>query len=183
MKGLEPSTFCMASAGDRSRPFAPVRSNAPVAGLPVQANERKRTRANAEPCHSCHRVSCPTSESRQADGIDVPGPSDSEHAAFYCSAVSAFATHGTEVVRRDGGRPVVGGSKLKAQGVCSLVELTLKQSRVVTARTASQNDSEHGERETSHDLTVLVYERMDRVADARAAHTPVCTPRPQKTPI
>jgi hypothetical protein len=25
MKGLEPSTFCMANAGSRSRPFAPVR--------------------------------------------------------------------------------------------------------------------------------------------------------------
>ena len=57
MKGLEPSTFCMASASNRSRPFAPVRSNRLFAGLPVEASERNRTRANAEPCHSCHGIS------------------------------------------------------------------------------------------------------------------------------
>jgi hypothetical protein len=54
MKGLEPSTFCMASARKRSRPFAPVRSNWPFAAVSVEASERTRTRANAEPCHSCH---------------------------------------------------------------------------------------------------------------------------------
>jgi hypothetical protein len=40
--------------GKRERPFAPVRSNDLFAGLSVQASERERTRANAEPCHSCH---------------------------------------------------------------------------------------------------------------------------------
>jgi hypothetical protein len=54
MMGLEPTTFCMASASDRSRPFAPVRSNWPFAAVSVGASERKRTRANVEPCHSCH---------------------------------------------------------------------------------------------------------------------------------
>jgi hypothetical protein len=54
MMGLEPTTFCMANASARSRPFAPVRSNDLFAGLSVQASERERTRANAEPCHSCH---------------------------------------------------------------------------------------------------------------------------------
>jgi hypothetical protein len=48
MKGLEPSTFCMANASDRSHPFAPVRSNRPIAGFPVQVSEHDRTRANAE---------------------------------------------------------------------------------------------------------------------------------------
>jgi hypothetical protein len=54
MKGLEPSTFCMGSASDRSHPFAPVRSNGLLAAVSIGASERKRTRANAEPCHSCH---------------------------------------------------------------------------------------------------------------------------------
>jgi hypothetical protein len=54
MMGLEPTTFCMANASDRSHPFAPVRSNELFAGLSVQASERERTRANAEPCHPCH---------------------------------------------------------------------------------------------------------------------------------
>ena len=56
MKGLEPSTFCMANASVRSRPFAPVRSNPLFAELLVKSSERKRTRANAEPCHSCHSI-------------------------------------------------------------------------------------------------------------------------------
>jgi hypothetical protein len=54
MMGLEPTTFCMASASGRSRPFAPVRSNWPFAAVSVGASERERTRANAQPCHSCH---------------------------------------------------------------------------------------------------------------------------------
>jgi hypothetical protein len=54
MKGLEPSTFCMASASYRSLPFAVVRSTGLSAGVAVQASEHDRTRANAEPCHSCH---------------------------------------------------------------------------------------------------------------------------------
>jgi hypothetical protein len=36
MMGLEPTTFCMASASDRSLPFASVRSNRLFAGVPVQ---------------------------------------------------------------------------------------------------------------------------------------------------
>jgi hypothetical protein len=52
--GLEPTTFCMANARDRSHPFASVRSNGPFAAISVGARERTRTRANAEPCHSCH---------------------------------------------------------------------------------------------------------------------------------
>ena len=40
MKGLEPSTFCMANASDRSRRFAPVRSNDLFPGVSVQASER-----------------------------------------------------------------------------------------------------------------------------------------------
>jgi hypothetical protein len=42
MKGLEPSTFCMASASDRSRPFAPVRSTRCLQDLCPS----ERTRAN-----------------------------------------------------------------------------------------------------------------------------------------
>jgi len=56
MKGLEPSTCCMASASGRSIPFAPVRSNPLFARVPAQASERNRTRANVEPCHPCHGV-------------------------------------------------------------------------------------------------------------------------------
>jgi hypothetical protein len=52
--GLEPTTLCMANARSRSRPFAPVRSNELFAGVLVQMSEHERTRANAEPCHSCH---------------------------------------------------------------------------------------------------------------------------------
>ena len=54
MTGLEPTASCMASARSRSLPFAPVRSNRLLAALLVEASERMRTRANAEPCHSCH---------------------------------------------------------------------------------------------------------------------------------
>jgi hypothetical protein len=64
MKGLEPSTFCMANGGSRSRLFAPVRSNPLIAGGSVQTSERDRTRANVEPCHPCHRIRTPTSDSR-----------------------------------------------------------------------------------------------------------------------
>src|SRR6266542_3716554 len=56
MMGLEPTTFCMANASERARPFAPVRSNRLFAAVSVQASEPDRTRANAEPCHTCHRV-------------------------------------------------------------------------------------------------------------------------------
>jgi hypothetical protein len=61
MMGLEPTTFCMARASDvraRSRPFAPVRSNLKplVCRAFARASEHHRTRANAEPCHSCHAL-------------------------------------------------------------------------------------------------------------------------------
>jgi hypothetical protein len=52
--GLEPTTFCMANASERSGPFARVRSTRLFAGASVRSSERERTRANAEPCHSCH---------------------------------------------------------------------------------------------------------------------------------
>jgi cytochrome c553 len=55
MMGLEPTTFCMAS----EPAFASVRScslKRPARRASVQASERERTRANAEPCHSCHGV-------------------------------------------------------------------------------------------------------------------------------
>jgi hypothetical protein len=55
MKGLEPSTFCMANAGGRSRRFAPVRRNLPFAATSTSASERQRTRANAECSHCSHR--------------------------------------------------------------------------------------------------------------------------------
>jgi hypothetical protein len=46
MMGLEPTTFCMANASDRSLPFAPVRLNMLFAGLPsklANASEPERT--------------------------------------------------------------------------------------------------------------------------------------------
>jgi hypothetical protein len=46
MMGFEPTTFCMASAGDRSHPFAPVRSNRMFAAFSFRranATERERT--------------------------------------------------------------------------------------------------------------------------------------------
>jgi hypothetical protein len=52
--GLEPTTFCMAKAGARSRPFAPVRSNRLFAASSGRASERQRTRANAECSHCSH---------------------------------------------------------------------------------------------------------------------------------
>jgi hypothetical protein len=51
--GLEPTTFCMANASRRSRPFAQKRW---VSSKSARTSERDRTRANAEPCHSCHVV-------------------------------------------------------------------------------------------------------------------------------
>ncbi len=52
--GLEPTTFCMAKAGDRSRPFACVRRNLPFAAASARASERHRSRANAECSHCSH---------------------------------------------------------------------------------------------------------------------------------
>jgi len=46
MKGLEPSTFCMASASHRALPFAPVRFNPLFAGIShkrANATEPERT--------------------------------------------------------------------------------------------------------------------------------------------
>jgi hypothetical protein len=52
MKGLEPTTFCMANARDRSHPFASVRSNHLFAATTGRPSEPQRTRANAE-CSHC----------------------------------------------------------------------------------------------------------------------------------
>jgi hypothetical protein len=41
--GLEPTTFCMANARDRSHPFASVRSNHLFAATTVRASEPERT--------------------------------------------------------------------------------------------------------------------------------------------
>jgi hypothetical protein len=65
--GLERTTFCMANASSRSLLFAPVPSKALLAAASIQASERERTRANAEPCHPCHgagRASRRTSAAR-----------------------------------------------------------------------------------------------------------------------
>ncbi len=47
--------------GKCERPFAPVRARSLkqlFCRVRVQASERERTRANAEPCHSCHGIRC-----------------------------------------------------------------------------------------------------------------------------
>src|SRR6266511_2968939 len=70
MMGLEPSTFCMARSGGRSHPFAPVRSNRLFTGSSPDGANAKRTRANAEPCHSCHdSFGVETSRRSGAQGI------------------------------------------------------------------------------------------------------------------
>jgi hypothetical protein len=56
--GLEPTTFCMAKAGERSRPFAPVRRNHLFAATTGRVSERQRTRANAECSHCSHCDRC-----------------------------------------------------------------------------------------------------------------------------
>ena len=56
--GLEPTTFCMAKAGRRSHPFAPVRSNRLFAATSGRASERQRTRANVECSHCSHCDQC-----------------------------------------------------------------------------------------------------------------------------
>jgi hypothetical protein len=56
--GLEPTTFCMANARDRSHAFASVRSNPLFAATSGRASERQRTRPNAECSHCSHCVSC-----------------------------------------------------------------------------------------------------------------------------
>jgi hypothetical protein len=58
MMGLEPTTFCMANARDRSHRFASVRSNLLFAATTGRANERQRTRANAECSHCSHCSHC-----------------------------------------------------------------------------------------------------------------------------
>ena len=53
--------------GKCERPFAPVRVRslkAPVCRASVHTAERERTRANAEPCHSCHGTRAPSSDWR-----------------------------------------------------------------------------------------------------------------------
>jgi hypothetical protein len=60
MMGLEPTTFCIAKGW---RACAPVRARALkpfVFRLFDRPSERERTRANAEPCHSCHDRSATT---------------------------------------------------------------------------------------------------------------------------
>jgi hypothetical protein len=56
--GLEPTTFCMANARDRSHPFASVRSNHLFAATTGRASEHQRTRANAECSHCSHCDRC-----------------------------------------------------------------------------------------------------------------------------
>jgi hypothetical protein len=57
MMGLEPTTFCMAKPGERSRPFAPVRSNHLFAATTGRASEPQRTRTNTE-CSHCSHCDC-----------------------------------------------------------------------------------------------------------------------------
>src|SRR4029450_4820879 len=54
MMGLEPTTFCMAKAGERSRRCALVRRNLLFAAASGPASEQQRTRANAEGSHCSH---------------------------------------------------------------------------------------------------------------------------------
>ncbi len=58
MMGLEPTTFCMANASDRSYAFASVRSNHLFAATTGRASEPQRTRANAECSHCSHCDRC-----------------------------------------------------------------------------------------------------------------------------
>ena len=76
MMGLEPTTFCMANARDRSHPFASVRSNHLFAATTGRASEPQRTRANAEcshcsHCDRCHvRLAWPVALPRTSDAAD-----------------------------------------------------------------------------------------------------------------
>ncbi len=58
MMGLEPTTFCMAKVGRRSRPFARVRRNLLFAAASDWPSERQRTRTNAECGHCSHCDRC-----------------------------------------------------------------------------------------------------------------------------
>jgi hypothetical protein len=94
MMGLEPTTFCMAKVGGRSRPFACVRRNLSFAAASFGATERQRTRTNAECSHCSHRGRChlqlagpgrphtPCGGGRASDGTRTPctsiGPAFSE---------------------------------------------------------------------------------------------------------
>jgi hypothetical protein len=44
----------LVDSGQRSRPFAQVRSTLMVERIPCRERMLERTRTNAEPCHSCH---------------------------------------------------------------------------------------------------------------------------------
>jgi hypothetical protein len=52
--GLEPVTPSLSIWGDRSRPFAQVRSHSVVERKVTFDRTAQRTRTNAEPCHPCH---------------------------------------------------------------------------------------------------------------------------------
>ncbi len=56
--GFEPTTFCMARVGERSRRFAGVRRNLSFAVASGRASERQLTRANAECSHCSHSDRC-----------------------------------------------------------------------------------------------------------------------------
>jgi len=56
MKGLEPTTFCMASARDRSRPFA---QSPCLRGFPYKQANATEPERTPEPYHPCHGVGRP----------------------------------------------------------------------------------------------------------------------------
>jgi hypothetical protein len=60
--GLEPTTFCMASASSRSPPCAPVRSNRLFAGLPSK-------QANATEPEPTPNLAIPATESGSEPGL------------------------------------------------------------------------------------------------------------------
>jgi hypothetical protein len=67
MMGLEPTTFCMASARERSRAFAPVRSNRLLAAVSVQranSTEPERTPNLAILATESGALACPPSRVR-----------------------------------------------------------------------------------------------------------------------
>jgi hypothetical protein len=79
--GLEPVTPSLSRWGRRSRQFASVRSDGIVEPNLEFERTPGRTRANADPCHSCHAARCIPPHPSRPVTTDIPSVVSAERAA------------------------------------------------------------------------------------------------------
>jgi hypothetical protein len=148
--GLEPTTFCMANASERSGPFARVRSTRLFAGASVRSSERERTRANAEPCHSCHGSQA---SDQAAPGLTRmrgrPGPRISMHSREADMSRSQLALRNP--LKRFGHTCHLGGRGLRPRRSCG--ELTVASGAWRRVHVGARSASLCAVRTTSKTLT------------------------------